>query len=95
METHNGYKMKNKESIVNSEQVAEVLKQLAQDPDIIELVQRIESKPETTQDHYGDYGTALAKLSGGNKKRAQAVAVVLILAGANPNGVKNGLAQFV
>lgn len=37
----------------------------AADPDIQQIVKDIEAKPATTRNHYGDYGAALSKLSGG------------------------------
>jgi hypothetical protein len=66
----------------------------AADPDIQQIVKDIEAKPATTKNHYGDYGAALSKLSGGRKIVAQLLAMAFIKAGANATGVTNGLNLF-
>lgn len=81
---------------MNTTQKADALiNSLATDADIIALVRDIEAKPATTKDHYGDYGTALATLSGGRQGTAKLLALAFIKAGANKEGVMAGLRNFV
>ena len=54
-------------------------------------VDKIEASPKTTKDHYGRYGAILTTVSGGNRN---IIALALIKAGANENGVKSALAVF-
>ena len=63
----------------------------AADPDIKGMVASIEAKPATTRNHYGDYGAALSKLSGGRKVVAQLLGLAFIKAGANSQGVNDAL----
>ncbi len=63
----------------------------AADPDIQQIVKDIEAKPATTRNHYGDYGAALSKLSGGRKVVQQLLALAFIKAGANAQGVNDAL----
>jgi len=63
----------------------------ATDPDIVGLVQRIEAKPATTRNHYGDYGAALSSISGGRKAVAQLLGLAFVKAGANTQGVADAL----
>jgi hypothetical protein len=65
--------------------------EFATDPDIVGLVQRIEAKPATTRNHYGDYGAALSNLSGGRKGVAQLLGRAFVKAGANAQGVSDAL----
>ena len=64
------------------------------DPDIIKMVQDIEAKPETTRNHYGDYGSALSRLSQGRKIVAQLLSLAFVKAGANAQGVADALKTF-
>jgi hypothetical protein len=73
----------------------QVIDDLAQDPDMKQLVLNIEARPETTQHHYGDYGAALCALSNGSKITAWVLAQVFKRLGANPVGVDNGFKLFV
>ena len=63
----------------------------AADPDIKQMVQDIEAKPATTQNHYGDYGAALSRLSQGRTIVAQLLALAFVKAGGNATGIANGL----
>lgn len=63
--------------------------------DVKPLVDDIESRPETTQNHYGDYGGALSRLSKGDKGLANVFAVAMMKAGGNKIGIQNGLKHFV
>jgi hypothetical protein len=63
--------------------------------DLASFVEHIEAKPETTQNHYGDYGVALNSLSGGSKGKASIIALALVKAGANRDGVLNAYKLFV
>jgi hypothetical protein len=63
--------------------------------DFVSLVEQIEARSETTQNHYGDYGVALNRLSGGDKGKAGIIALALVKAGANRDGVLNGYKLFV
>jgi len=65
-----------------------LVEEFAKDPDVIALVQRIESGPELTQGHYGKY---LALLSSGNKDSRAILSLALISAGANKFGVDSAM----
>jgi hypothetical protein len=67
----------------------------AADPDIQQMVKDIEAKPATTRNHYGDYGAALSKLSGGRKIVAQLLGLAFIKAGANQQGVSDALTHLL
>lgn len=54
-------------------------------------VEKIEARLATTQNHYGDYLELLTTVSGGDKKMGQVVALALIKAGANREGVLSAL----
>lgn len=54
------------------------------------IVVRIESSLPTTKDHYGDYMGILATAK--NPEERKKMAMVLIIAGANKNGVLAALA---
>ena len=58
---------------------------------IKEDVQRIEGKPETTKDHYGDYASLLSVFSGGQQK---IVALACIKAGAHPEGIRAAMGML-
>ncbi len=57
-------------------------------------VDKIEASPMTTQNHYGNYGALLTTVSGGNQNTANLIALALIKAGANEQGVKSAMAVF-
>ena len=59
--------------------------------DLREHVARIEAKPETTQNHYGDYLGLIGIFDGPDGQSRQILAAALIEAGANPQGVKSAL----
>jgi hypothetical protein len=67
----------------------------AADPDIQQMVKDIEAKPATTRNHYGDYGAALSKLSGGRKIVAQLLGLAFIKAGASQQGVSDALTHLL
>lgn len=48
------------------------------------IVEKIESSPATTKDHYGNYAAILGTAAPGTKEK---LAACLIKAGANQNGV--------
>jgi hypothetical protein len=64
-------------------------------PDIIALVKSIESKPATTQYHYGDYGGTISRLCHGSKLTAYILGEAMKRCGAHPLGVDNGIALFL
>ena len=66
----------------------------AADSDIQNLVKGIEEKPATTRNHYGDYGAALSKLSGGRKNVVQLLGLAFVKAGANAQGVSDALTHL-
>ncbi len=61
--------------------------------DLKQDVQRIESSPETTQYHYGDYGALLSAVAK-DKATAGIIALALIKAGASRLGVAWALRLF-
>ena len=62
--------------------------------DLAPEVKKIEASPKTTQNHYGRYGALLSMFSNGNKNSANIIALALIKAGANEQGVKSALQVF-
>ena len=72
---------------------AELIDGLAED--LKEMIQKIEARPMTTQNHYGDYGSLISGLSKGNKVVAQIIGEACIKAGANATGVANAIKLFV
>ena len=76
-----------------NEKLQQLIDGLAED--LKETVMKIEARPMTTKDHYGDYGALLSQVSGGNKNKAGLIALALVKAGANRNGVSYGLKLFV
>ena len=58
--------------------------------DLKEMVQQIEARPKTTQNHYGQYMGLLSGMAK-NKGHAQIIAAALIEAGANRQGVVSAL----
>ncbi len=77
--------MTNKEA----KRIGEFIEDLAKD--LKELVQDTESSSKTTKNHYGKYMSILSQLSHGDKRTGEIVALALIKAGANQQGVKNAL----
>ena len=62
-----------------------MIAELAQD--LREHVAKIEKKPATTQNHYGDYLGLIGSIANGNKNVAKIVVSALLEAGANHTGV--------
>ena len=62
---------------------------MAKDPDIIKIVEHIESKLATTKNHYGDYMAFLTPYQ--KEGMAKFVGLILIKAGANASGVSDAL----
>ena len=60
-------------------------------PDLLPEVKRIEQKPATTQNHYGDYMNLLSVLGKNNKGMTNIIALALIAAGANAQGVRSAV----
>ncbi len=64
-------------------------------PAIKQFVREIEAQPETTKGRYTEYGRLLSNFSGGDTSKARMMALALVKAGANKQGVKWGLKYFV
>jgi len=71
---------------MNTEQTA-ILKDIAKD--LEPLVREVEQSPMTTQNHYGDYMSILSQSGDADNKRF--IALALIDAGANKQGVRDAL----
>lgn len=54
------------------------------------MVQDIESSAPTTRNHYGRYMAVIAKLAHGDKATANIVALALLQAGGNRQGILDG-----
>lgn len=65
--------------------VKKLIDDLSQDQDILNTIESIEARFETTKDHYGDYMSFLSGFPGGARF---IVASAMIKAGANVYGVK-------
>lgn len=59
--------------------------------DLKPMVSKIEAGIKTTQNNYGRYGGLLAQLAHGNKLNAKVIGIALVRAGANAQGVADGL----
>ena len=59
--------------------------------DLKEVVLTIEKSPKTTQNHYGRYMSLLSSLSHGDARMSKIIALALIKAGANRQGVASAL----
>jgi hypothetical protein len=59
--------------------------------DLRDLVTDIEAGIETTQDHYGDYLGILTTMGQGDAGFRKVIAVALLKAGANHDGVQSAL----
>lgn len=63
---------------------------------MVDLVKKIESKlSPTTRNHYGDYMAIILQLADGKKTVSNIVALALIQAGANRQGVLDALENAV
>ena len=58
--------------------------------ELVQMVQDIENKPLTTQNHYGNYMHLLTVLIGEGMDKS-VCALLLLKANANPQGVKSAL----
>jgi hypothetical protein len=58
---------------------------------IVEYVAEVESRPEITQGHYGQYMNMLSTVCGEDRVSMRRLAQTLIGAGANPVGVNAAL----
>jgi uncharacterized pyridoxal phosphate-containing UPF0001 family protein len=58
--------------------------------DLAETVQRIEAKTATTRNRYGDYMAVIGTLAD-NKAKATFIALALVKAGANRQGVSDAM----
>ena len=56
--------------------------------ELVGQVKKIESRPQTTRFHYGDYLNIILRL-GGDKSTKKLIALSLIEAGANKQGVSD------
>lgn len=63
--------------------------------DLKEDVAKIEASPETTEHHYGNYGSLISAVAKGNVNLANLIGHALIKAGAHPLGVANAIKLFV
>ena len=57
-------------------------------------VAKVEKSMATTRNHYGNYGSMLNQLSKGSKPMANLLALAMVKAGANAQGVADGLKNF-
>ena len=81
--------MDNKEK---AEKLEKLIEKLAED--VKSFVEQTESGLKTTQNNYGVYGAMLSRLSEGNQFHAQILAKAMKRAGANVQGVNDGLQTF-
>ena len=63
--------------------------------DLKPAVIQIESGIKTTQNHYGRYGALIGQLSNDDENVAKIIALALLEAGGNPQGVRDGLTHLV
>lgn len=56
-----------------------------------DIVTAIESGIKTTQNNYGRYMSLISQLGKGNKNMEKVMAIALMRAKANPNGVRSAL----
>lgn len=59
-------------------------------PEIEPIVQAIEAKPLTTQNHYGDYMAAIATISQDRSMR-QLIGLAMLRMGGNRQGIKSAM----
>jgi len=69
--------------------LAQLIDDLARD--FAEPVSDIESRYATTKNHYGNYMNFITKMSGGNATNSKIIAMALIRAGANRDGVASAM----
>ena len=62
--------------------------------DFAPCVAKVEKSMATTRNHYGNYGSMLNQLSKGSKPMANLLALAMVKAGANAQGVADGLKNF-
>lgn len=62
--------------------------------DFAPYVAKVEKSMATTRNHYGEYGAMLNKLSKGGREMANILALAMVKAGANRQGVADGLKNF-
>lgn len=62
--------------------------------DLKPIVAEIEQSIATTKNHYGRYGAILSHLSGGDKLKTAVIFLAMQTAGANSQGLRDGLAAF-
>jgi hypothetical protein len=72
----------------NQMNIDAIVKDLAKD--LKPLVRDIEDSPKTTQNHYGSYMSVLSQI-GGDADNKRLIALALIDAGANEQGVRDAL----
>ena len=68
----------------------DVIVEFSKDSDIIDTVKRIESKPETTQNHYGDYMAFLTPFAG-DPISFRVMSGALAMAGGNVLGIHSAI----
>ena len=78
--------------MTDQERLTEIVEDLA--ADFRETVQSIETGIQTTQNHYGNYLTLILQI-GETKEVRQVVALALLKAGANKQGVADALKNAV
>lgn len=67
------------------QRVEECIAGLAED--MAPLVKDIEARPNTSQNHYVDYGAVIRQFGGDDQVKQGLVAVALVRAGANRQGI--------
>tara|TARA_R110000744_G_scaffold111042_1_gene209214 strand:- start:3392 stop:3628 length:237 start_codon:yes stop_codon:yes gene_type:complete len=77
---------------MTKEKETEMIFDLAED--FAPYVNKIENSMATTRNHYGNYGSMLNQLSKGSKPMANLLALAMVKAGANAQGVADGLKNF-
>jgi len=77
--------------VSREQKIKQAIDMLSKDPDIIEMVKHIESKPATTKGHYGDYMGVLDQYKSQGKVMLHIISQALIGAGADAGGVQAAL----
>lgn len=78
--------------LYNATNANELLESLAND--LKPLVNDTEKSFATTKNHYGDYMAIINQLSNGEKRMAKIIALALIQAGGNKEGIMSAM-QFI
>lgn len=78
--------------INNATNAKELISDLAKE--LKSVVENTEKSFATTKNHYADYMAIINQLSKGNKKMAQVIALALIQAGGNKQGILSAM-QFI